>query len=158
MIINIFPNKLIWPWQERKSLPTKFCLEMKGKTELTSMSMIPTTTMMYTRITHCLFSRRMLCLVLRLLFCSFIFCKATNLHKRAIMKFHQSKSLLNEIFDIFVMFIPLFRGILSVSRPGGITCGAIDEPSKSSKAIDERVIINFRDKNVVIARFATKML
>jgi len=40
---------------------------------------------------------------------------------------------------------------------GGITCGAIDEPRKSSKAIDERVIINFRDKNVVIARFATKM-
>ena len=39
-------------------------------------------------------------------FCSFIFCKATNLHKRAIMKFHQSKSLFNEIFDIFVMFIP----------------------------------------------------
>ena len=40
---------------------------------------------------------------------------------------------------------------------GGITCGAIDEPTKSSKAIDERVIINFRDKNVVIARLATKM-
>ena len=36
---------------------------------------------------------------------------------------------------------------------GGITCGAIDEPRKYSKAIDERVIINFRDKNVVIARF-----
>ena len=29
---------------------------------------------------------------------------------------------------------------------GGITCGAIDEPRKSSKAIDDRVIINFRDK------------
>ena len=29
---------------------------------------------------------------------------------------------------------------------GGITCGAIDEPRKSTKAIDERVIINFRDK------------
>ena len=39
---------------------------------------------------------------------------------------------------------------------GGITCGAIDDPSKSSKAIDERVIINFRDKNVVIARFRDK--
>ena len=35
---------------------------------------------------------------------------------------------------------------------GGKTCGAIDELKKSSKAIDERVIINFRDKNVVIAR------
>ena len=39
---------------------------------------------------------------------------------------------------------------------GGITCGAIDEPKKSSKAIDERVIINFRDKNVIIARFCDK--
>ena len=39
---------------------------------------------------------------------------------------------------------------------GGITCGAIDEPRKSSKVIDERVIINFRDKNVVIARFRDK--
>ena len=40
----------------------------------------------------------------------------------------------------------------------GITCGAIDEPSRSSKAIDKSVIINFRDKNVVIARFASKMV
>ena len=39
---------------------------------------------------------------------------------------------------------------------GGINCGAIDEPRKSSKAIDEGVIINFRDKNVVIARFCDK--
>ena len=39
---------------------------------------------------------------------------------------------------------------------GGITCGAIDEPRKSLKAIDKRVIINFRDKNVVIARFRDK--
>ena len=39
---------------------------------------------------------------------------------------------------------------------GGITCGAIDEPRKFPKAIDERVIINFRDKNVVIARFRDK--
>ena len=39
---------------------------------------------------------------------------------------------------------------------GCITCGAIDEPRKSSKAIDERVIINFRDKNVIIARFRNK--
>ena len=41
-------------------------------------------------------------------------------------------------------------------RQGGITCGAIDEPRKSSKAIEERVIINFRDKNVVIACFRDK--
>ena len=39
---------------------------------------------------------------------------------------------------------------------GGITCGAIDEPRKSSKAIDERAIINFCDKYVVIARFRDK--
>ena len=39
---------------------------------------------------------------------------------------------------------------------GGITCEAIDDPGKSSKAIDKRVIINFRDKNVVIARFRDK--
>ena len=36
---------------------------------------------------------------------------------------------------------------------GGITCEAIVEPRKSSKAIDKRVIINFRDENVEIARF-----
>ena len=46
--------------------------------------------------------------------------------------------------------------ITFASNQGGITCGAIDEPRKSSKAIDERVIINFRDKNVVIARFRDK--
>ena len=39
---------------------------------------------------------------------------------------------------------------------GGITCEAIDEPGKSSKAIDKRVIINFCNKNVVIARFRDK--
>merc|ERR1711873_126231 len=39
------------------------------------------------------------------------------------------------------------------TKQGGITCGAIEDPRKSSKAIDERVIINFRDKNGVIARF-----
>ena len=43
-----------------------------------------------------------------------------------------------------------------IPTQGGITCGAIDDPRKSSKAIDERVIINFRDKNVVIARFCDK--
>ena len=39
---------------------------------------------------------------------------------------------------------------------GGMTCGAIDEPRKSSKAIDKGVTINFCDKNVVIARFRDK--
>ena len=38
----------------------------------------------------------------------------------------------------------------------GITFGTIDEPSRSSKAIDKRLIINFRYKNVVIARFRDK--
>ena len=40
---------------------------------------------------------------------------------------------------------------------GGITCGAIDEPRKSSKAIDKRVIINFCDKNAINAHIAAKM-
>ena len=44
----------------------------------------------------------------------------------------------------------------STHTQGGITCGAIEDPRKSSKAIDERVIINFRDKNGVIARFRDK--
>ena len=39
---------------------------------------------------------------------------------------------------------------------GGITCGDIDEPWKSSKAIDEHVIIDFPDKNVVIVHFRDK--
>ena len=42
------------------------------------------------------------------------------------------------------------------SKQGGISCEAIDEPRKSSYAIDERVFINFCDKNVVIARFRDK--
>ena len=43
-----------------------------------------------------------------------------------------------------------------VCHQGGITCEAVDEPRKSSKAIDKCVIINFRDKNVVIERFCDK--
>ena len=38
----------------------------------------------------------------------------------------------------------------------GTTCGAIDGPSKSSKAISKCVIITFSDKNVVIACFWDK--
>ena len=49
-----------------------------------------------------------------------------------------------------------FCNVKIIIGQGGITCGAINEPRKSSKAIDERVIINFRDKNVVIARFHNK--
>ena len=39
---------------------------------------------------------------------------------------------------------------------GGITCEAVDEPRKSSKAINKHVIINFHDKNVLIALFCDK--
>ena len=45
---------------------------------------------------------------------------------------------------------------IGIVYQGGITCGAIDEPTKSSKTINERVITNFRNKNVVIARFCDK--
>ena len=57
------------------------------------------------------------------------------------------KSLSRVVLHLLVIVNPI---------QGGITCGAIDEPRKSSKAIDERIIINFRDKNVVIARFRDK--
>ena len=41
---------------------------------------------------------------------------------------------------------------------GGITCGAINEASRSSKAIEKHVIINFCDKNVVIVCFREKIM
>ena len=41
-------------------------------------------------------------------------------------------------------------------RRGGRTCGAIAEASRSSKAIDNRVIIKFCDENAVIASFRDK--
>ena len=65
---------------------------------------------------------------------------------------HAYHALSNEVQD--------FLHSISYDRfgkiQGGKTCGAIDEPRKSSKAIDKRVIIDFRDKNVVIARFRDK--
>ena len=60
---------------------------------------------------------------------------------------HHLKFILPD-FIIHTEFLSLLQG--------GITCGAIDELRKSSKTIDERVIINFPDKNVVIARFRDK--
>ena len=45
---------------------------------------------------------------------------------------------------------------LGYSGQGGITCGVMEEASKSSKAIDERVLINFCDKNALIATFRNK--
>ena len=46
---------------------------------------------------------------------------------------------------------------VNTSLKGGITCEAIDEPRKSSYAIDDCVIINFRDKMSLLRVFATKM-
>ena len=51
--------------------------------------------------------------------------------------------------------MPIHKPKATVTQ-GGITCGAIDEPRKSSKAIDDLVIINFCNKNVIIARFRDK--
>ena len=56
---------------------------------------------------------------------------------------------------ILLRKIPLKNRFFS-PKQGGITCEAIDEPGKSSKAIDKRVIINFRNKNVIFARFRDK--
>ena len=56
----------------------------------------------------------------------------------------------------FFLTIQHRKSLTHLTAQGGITCGAIDEPRKSSKAIDERVIINFCDKNVVIAHFRDK--
>ena len=57
-------------------------------------------------------------------------------------KFQQFEDILGESFHL-----------INNNNQGGITCGAIDEPRKSSKAIEKRVIIDFCVKNVVIARF-----
>ena len=50
----------------------------------------------------------------------------------------------NELLQKLILILPIF-GL----RQGGITCEAIGEPRKSSKAIDKRVNIYFRDKNEV---------
>ena len=65
------------------------------------------------------------------------------------------ENMWNEEISLYCNTIQRSRLPCSLEQ-GGITCEAIDEPRKSSKAIDERVIINFRDKNVVIARFRDK--
>ena len=57
------------------------------------------------------------------------------------------------VMFLIVMAFGFFYQTHKSMWQGGITCGAIDEPRKSSKAIDKRVIIDFRDKNAVIARF-----
>ena len=70
--------------------------------------------------------------------------------RRAFAIFATNALFLHVIANLQIQFSKI------CDMQGGITCGAIDEPRKSSKAIDERVIINFRDKNVVIARFRDK--
>ena len=49
------------------------------------------------------------------------------------------------IFNSFLPQLGYLMPAISASL-GGITCGAIDEPRKSSKAIDEHVIINFHQE------------
>ena len=57
--------------------------------------------------------------------------------------------------NIYFFCLLFGKGWNSVGQ-GGIICGSTEEASRSSKAIDERVIIDFRDKNAVIARFRGK--
>ena len=47
---------------------------------------------------------------------------------------------------------------IGIIAQDGITCGAIDEASRTSNAIEKRVIINFCDQNAVIACFHDKMM
>ena len=44
------------------------------------------------------------------------------------------------------------------TQQGGITCGAIEEASISSKTIDKHVIIIFCDKNAIVSRSRDKMI
>ena len=67
----------------------------------------------------------------------------------------EDQSLGARLLHVLHCLTQLLHGVPDALQ-GGITCGAIDEPRKSSTAIDERVIINFRNKNVIIARFRDK--
>ena len=60
-----------------------------------------------------------------------------------------------KLFQTWTLTV-IFAEINKGCHQGSITCGAIDEPRKSSIAIDKRVIINLHDKNVVIALFRDK--
>ena len=79
-------------------------------------------------------------------------------HLDLCVKLHQSiarivNPLLFEPDKIFVN--PLFQCLyvfFCYCHQDGITYGAIEEASRSSKSIDECVIVNFRDKNAAIAR------
>ena len=61
--------------------------------------------------------------------------------------------LLHTIFDMHKGYY--FEGVPHHNQVG-INCGAIDEASKSSKALDERVIQEFLIQNAVIAHFHDK--
>ena len=52
--------------------------------------------------------------------------------------------------------LKMTKEIHNADNQVGITCGAIEEASRSSKAINEHVVIKFRDKNAVTARFCDK--
>ena len=72
-------------------------------------------------------------------------------------KISKTSSILNFLQKMSRFFgVKLKRVGYPAGHQAGITCEAIDDPRKSSKAIDKHVIINFRDKNVVIARFRDK--
>ena len=66
--------------------------------------------------------------------------------------------LLLQFFVVFVNCRTMSFILTLWYQQGSITCGAIDEPRKSSKAIDKRVIIDFCDKNAVIASFRNKIM
>ena len=76
--------------------------------------------------------------------------------KRSLQSKNQTIEYYSCVFEFWTSAVQKCLFQVDSALQGGITCGAIDEPRKSLKAIDERVIINFRDKNVVIARFRDK--
>ena len=58
-------------------------------------------------------------------------------------------------FYILLAYSAIFT-VNSTNIQCGITCGATNEPSRSSEAIDKCVIINLRNKNGVIAHLRDK--
>ena len=85
-------------------------------------------------------------------FCELSFFLNNNIQERGFITNNHFDLRICANFKYLYFYFKFWQGC----RQGGITCGAINEPRKSSKAIDERVSINFCDKNVVIARFRNK--
>ena len=54
--------------------------------------------------------------------------------------------------DVYITF----RLIQTRLYQCGLICGAIEESTRSLKAIDERVLINFRDTNAIFTNFRDK--